>query len=82
MTDGKPEEAMRPLDFAPEPDRPIRELFDAQTIEGDLDRVEAEQHADGGWDVDWKHWSPTGALEWRGWATVRAVRIPRANGRL
>jgi hypothetical protein len=82
VTGGKPDEAMRPLDFAPEPDRPIRELFDAQTVEADLDRLEAEQHADGGWDVDWKHWSPAGALEWRGWATVRAVRILRANGRL
>jgi hypothetical protein len=82
VTGGKPEEAMRPLDFAPEPGRPIRELFDARTIERDLDRVEAEQHDDGGWDVDWKHWSPAGALEWRGWATVRAVRILRANGRL
>jgi hypothetical protein len=82
VTGGKPDEAMRPLDFAPEPDRPIRELFDAQTIAADLDRLEAEQHADGGWDVDWKHWSPAGALEWRGWATVRAVRILRANGRL
>jgi hypothetical protein len=42
----------------------------------------AEQHDDGGWDVDWKHWSPAGGLEWRGWATVRAVRILRAHGRL
>ena len=79
---GRPDEAMRPLDFAPEPDRPIRALFDPQTIADDLDRLEAEQHDDGGWDVDWKHWSPAGALEWRGWATVRAVRLLRANGRL
>jgi hypothetical protein len=79
---GKPDEAMRPLDFSPEPDRPIRDLFDPQTIESDLDRLESEQHEDGGWDVDWMHWSPAGGLEWRGWATVRAVRILRANGRL
>jgi hypothetical protein len=82
VTGGKPDEAMRPLDFSLEPDRPIRELFDPQTIERDLDRLECEQHEDGGWDVDWKHWSPAGGLEWRGWATVRAVRILRANGRL
>jgi hypothetical protein len=82
VTGGKPDEAMRPLDFSPEPDRPIRSLLDAQTIEADLDRLEAEQHDDGGWDVDWTHWSPAGGLEWRGWATVRAVRILRANGRL
>jgi hypothetical protein len=82
VTGGKPDEAMRPLDFSPEPDRPIRDLFDPQTIESDLDRLESEQHEDGGWDVDWKHWSPAGGLEWRGWATVRAIRILRANGRL
>ena len=82
VTGGKPDEAMRPLDFSPEPDRPIRRLLDAQTIEADLDRLEAEQRDDGGWDVDWTHWSPAGGLEWRGWATVRAVRILRANGRL
>jgi hypothetical protein len=79
---GKPDEAMRPLDFSPEPDRPIRDLFDPRTIDADLDRLEAEQHDDGGWDVDWKHWSAAGGLEWRGWATVRAVRILRANRRL
>ena len=82
VTGGKPDEAMRPLDFAPEPDRPIRDLFDPRTIDTDLDRLEAEQHDDGGWDVDWAHWSPAGGLEWRGWATIRAVRILRANGRL
>jgi hypothetical protein len=82
VTGGKPDEAMRPVDFSPEPGRPIRELFDPQAIEDDLDRLEAEQHDDGGWDVDWEHWSPAGGLEWRGWATVRAVRILRANGRL
>ncbi len=82
VTGGKTAEAMRPLDFSPEPGHPIRDLLDRQTIETDLDRLEAEQHDDGGWDVDWTHWSPAGGLEWRGWATVRAVRILRANGRL
>jgi hypothetical protein len=82
VTGGKADEAMRPLDFSPEPGRPIRDLLDPQMIETDLDRLEAEQHDDGGWDVDWTHWSPAGGLEWRGWATVRAVRILRANGRL
>jgi hypothetical protein len=82
VTGGKTAEAMRPLDFSPEPGRPIRNLLDPQTIETDLDRLEAEQRDDGGWDVDWAHWSPAGGLEWRGWATVRAVRILRANGRI
>lgn len=82
VTGGKPNEAMRPLDFSPEPGRPLRALLDPGAIEADLDRLEAEQHDDGGWDVDWAHWSPAGALDWRGWATVRALRILRANGRL
>jgi hypothetical protein len=82
VTGGKPDEAMRPLDFSPEPGRPLRALLDPAAIEADLDRLEAERHDDGGWDVDWAHWSPAGGLEWRGWATVRAVRILRANGRL
>ena len=82
VTGGKPDEAMRPLDFSPEPGRPLRDLIDAGAIEADLDRLEAEQHDDGGWDVDWAHWSPAGGLEWRGWATVRALRTLRANGRL
>jgi hypothetical protein len=82
VSGGKPDEAMRPLDFSPEPDRPLRALLDPQAVEADLDRLEAEQHDDGGWDVDWAHWSPAGRLEWRGWATVRALRILRGNGRL
>jgi hypothetical protein len=82
VTGGKPDEAMRPLDFSPQPDRPLRALLDPRAIEADLDRLEAEQHDDGGWDVDWAHWSPAGGLEWRGWATVRALRILIGNGRL
>lgn len=75
-------EAMHPLDFAPEPDRPIRKLFPDAAIEAELDRLAAEQQDDGGWGVDWNAWSPAGAFEWGGWATVRALKILRANGRL
>ncbi|MGH3005047.1 MAG: hypothetical protein ACRDOS_03965 [Gaiellaceae bacterium] len=82
VSGGKPDEAMRPLDFSPEPDRPLRALLDPRAVDADLDRLEAEQHHDGGWDVDWAHWSPAGGLEWRGWATVRALRILRGNDRL
>ena len=82
VTGGKPDEAMRPLDFSPEPDRPLRALLEPEAIEGDLDRLEAEQRDDGAFDVDWAHWSSAGELEWRGWATVRALRILLANGRL
>jgi hypothetical protein len=82
VSGGRADEAMRPLDFSPQPGRPLRARIDSAVIEADLDRLEADQQADGGWDVDWAHWSPAGALEWRGWATVRAVLILRANGRL
>ncbi len=79
---GAADEALRPLDFAPEPGRPLRALLDPAAVERDLDRLEADQDADGGWRVDWIDRSPAAALEWRGWATVRAVRILVANGRL
>jgi hypothetical protein len=78
---GLADEAMRPLDFAPMPDRPVRSLFDPRAIEEELDRLESEQDADGGWRVDWNGYSPAAELEWRGWATVRAIRILTANGR-
>ncbi|WP_216211249.1 hypothetical protein [Amycolatopsis aidingensis] len=74
-------EAMHPLDFAPEPGRPLRRFFPEAVVEAELDRLAAGQHADGGWDVDWGSFSAASALEWRGWATVRAVRILRTNGR-
>jgi len=79
---GAADEAMRPLDLSPAPGSPSRRLIDPSVIQADLDRLEGEQRDDGGWDVDWAHWSPAGALDWRGWATVRAVRILRAHGRL
>jgi hypothetical protein len=79
---GAENEKLRPLDFSPEPDRPLRALLAPDVIENDLDRLVAEQQADGGWDVDWKVYSPAAALEWRGDATVRALKTLRANGRL
>jgi len=78
---GLEDEAVRPIDFAPMPDRPVRALFDPREIEAELDRLAAEQADDGGWRVDWTGYSPAAQLEWRGWATVRAIRILTANGR-
>ena len=79
---GAEDEKMRPLDFSPEPDRPLRALLAAEVIAADLDRLVAEQAPDGGWNVDWKVYSPAAALEWRGEATVRALKTLKANGRL
>jgi hypothetical protein len=74
-------EELRPLDLSPSPDRPLRELFSSEVVAADLDRLAAEQRDDGGWDVDWKVFSPAAAVEWRGYVTVRAVTILKANGR-
>jgi hypothetical protein len=79
---GAEDEKMTPLDFSPEPDRPLRELFAPEVIAADVERLAAEQQPDGGWDVDWHVYSPAAALEWRGDATVRAVRTLKSNGRL
>jgi hypothetical protein len=76
---GSEEEAMRPLDFAPAPGRPVRELFAPEVIAADLERLAGLQQDDGGWPVDFASYSPAAALEWRGHATVRAVAILRAN---
>jgi len=76
---GTEDERLRPLDFAPDPDRPARGLLAPEVIADDLDRLAHDQQPDGGWPVDWMTSSPAAALEWRGYATVRAVGIMRRN---
>ncbi|WP_207782421.1 hypothetical protein [Phytoactinopolyspora limicola] len=75
-------EAMHLLDFAPVPERPIRNLFPATAVRDELDRLMTGQQDDGGWTVDWQAHSPASAVEWRGWSTVRALKILRDNHRL
>src|SRR5215211_4029503 len=75
-------EMLHPLDVAPYPDRPARDLYTAGVISADLDRLAALQQDDGGWTVDYLKISPAGSLDWRGYATVRAIDILRRNGRL
>jgi hypothetical protein len=82
VTGGAPGEALKLLDLAPHPQRPVRHLFPAAAVEADLDRLERGQQDDGGWRVDHDAFSPAAALEWRGYATVQAVRVLRANGRV
>jgi hypothetical protein len=74
---GGEDEMLRPLDFAPHAGRPIRALFSRDVIDADLERLAALQQPDGGWVVDYASFSPIAALEWRGYATVRAVAILR-----
>ncbi|MFC4859042.1 hypothetical protein [Actinophytocola glycyrrhizae] len=77
---GKEGETMRPLDFAPLPGQQSRQLFHDDVIAADLRRLADGQQDDGGWAVDFDSHSPAAALEWRGYATVEAVSILRANG--
>lgn len=70
---GAADEVMRALDFAPEPG-PARGLFAPGVIDTELQRLADQQREDGGWEVDFGSFSPAAALEWRGYATVRAVR--------
>lgn len=76
---GLEEEMMRPLDFAPAPDRPVRGLFAPEVISAELERLADQQRDDGGWQVDFASYSPAAALEWRGHMTVRALSILKRN---
>jgi hypothetical protein len=79
VTGGLADEALRPVDLAPEPGRPARTLLDEAAVAADLERLAAEQHQDGGWSVDFQSYSAAAALEWRGYATVRALSVLRDN---
>jgi hypothetical protein len=79
---GLEDEKLTPLEFAPAPGRPLHLLLPAEAIEKDLNRLAEDQRDDGGWDVDWAISSPAAELEWRGAATVGAVRVLRAYGRI
>src|SRR5215207_1403398 len=76
---GTEDEMLHPLDLAPYPDRPARELFTAEVISADLERLAALQQEDGGWIVDYLQISPAGSLDWRGYVTVRAIDILDRN---
>jgi hypothetical protein len=71
-----------PLDVAPTPHTMARRLFSETQIAAHLDALAAAQQDDGGWLVGWPAWTPAAGLEWRGWATVRALAILSAYGRL
>jgi hypothetical protein len=74
-------ETHSPLDFAPLPDSIARPLFDDATIEAHLDHLAGAQREDGGWTFNWPAWSPAAESDWRGFLTVDALRLLRANGR-
>ena len=78
---GADDEFMRPLDFAPFPGGPARDLFDPAVVAAELDRLAGGQQADGGWTVDFDSYSAAAAQEWRGHRTVQALSLLRGNGR-
>jgi len=80
VSGGLADEVLRPLDFAPEPERPGRSILDDASVQRDLERLVREQREDGGWSVDFQSYSPAAALEWRSYATVRALSVLRDNG--
>jgi len=77
-----PGEVHSPLDFAPRPDSLGRALFDEATIKAHLDHLAHAQLDDGGWTFNWLAWSPAAERDWRGYLTVDALYLLRANGRL
>jgi hypothetical protein len=76
---GAADETMRPLDFAPFPDRPVRKYFAPALISAELERLANQQQPDGGWQVDFASYSPGAELDWRGHTTVRALTILQRN---
>jgi hypothetical protein len=72
-------ETLRPLDITPDPGRPARELVGPRHVGADLQRLASGQQDDGGWTVDYLPISPAGRLDWRGYATVKAIETLRRN---
>lgn len=67
--------------FAPLPDSVLRPLFGDAVIDAHRDHLAAAQLGGGGWTFNWPSWSPAAEADWRGFLTVDALRVLRANGR-
>jgi hypothetical protein len=72
-------ELVSALDLSPLPGARSRDRLE---VNRDLDALERAQHDDGGWDVSWPAWNAAASIEWRGIATLDALKTLRANGRL
>ena len=69
-----------PLDWAPMPHLWTRSLFSDAVLQADLNRLIAQQQADGGWPISWQPVSTAVELEWRGCRTVEALSTLKAYG--
>ncbi|MEY9863980.1 hypothetical protein ABH935_009634 [Catenulispora sp. GAS73] len=77
-----PGEYHLPYDYAPSPDSLARAWFSDEEMRRSLDHLAASQDPDGGWPITWAKWSATTEVEARPGATVKALRVLRAYGRL
>lgn len=73
---------LTPLHFAPSPDAYCRPLFTDRQIAGHLEELAAQQQEDGGWPILWTPPGEMARLEWRAYATLRALSILRAYGKI
>jgi hypothetical protein len=74
--------SLTPLEFSPRPDGYCRSLFTEQQYAGHLDDLASRQQPDGGWPITWQPPSEANGWAWRAHATVRAVAVLRAWGRV
>lgn len=79
---GAPGHHIGPLEVAPFPDSPGRDLLPADAVEAALDAVVDRQRPDGGWDVNFAPISTAATAEWRGWATLQWLLVLHAAGRV
>jgi hypothetical protein len=73
---------LSPLEFAPEPGSVARAWFADEVVQANLDHLEREQQADGGWPIAWVPPSSAATGAWRGAVTVQALQVLTAYGRL
>jgi hypothetical protein len=75
-------EMHRPYDYAPTPDSLARRWCTDAEMATALDGLEAEQSDDGGWPIHFRPWAPGITLGWRPVATIHALTVLRAYGRI
>jgi hypothetical protein len=73
---------LTPLEFAPSPTSLGRSWFTDDIIDANLEHLERQQQADGGWPIAWEPPSTATRCEWRGIVTLHALRVLDAYGRL
>ena len=61
--------------------RCFQRLFEDGPAAPVRDAVAAYRNDDGGWTFNWPAWSLAAERDWRGFLTVDALRVLRANGR-